>query len=283
VNDDLVRAADRLRSYLCYLKEAAPELSSPLESSAPLERAVTVNPSTWKPWFGAKPPSRATPRSALPPNVQCAAENLLGAIPSLHPNGARSQGIVNRQLLADLATAVAAYPDDRCLVTQLWIATMMWGSGTSNGRGPWRTYQSLASESTPGVLAEAFDSVRTAARTDAAHEAFAAVWSRFDIPGVGSAFFTKWMWVASLGDPEVRHRPLILDARVAQTLRCLVGPTDLRRAERYVRYLEIVERLVAELRVLGLDAEKLEFLLFWRPERGQDDHSLLGFLNCSPR
>ena len=91
----------------------------------------------------------------------------------------------------------------------LFVKTMMWGSGTRNGRGPRNTHKALDTPTTLSVLREAQELV-------AAGELAQAYQLHRRVPGVGPAFFTKWLWLmgASLERPKGTPQPLILDSRV---------------------------------------------------------------------
>src|SRR6476646_961537 len=64
---------------------------------------------------------------------------------------------IHRSELRDLARATwasgtCATPE---AIERLFVATMMWGSGTANGRGPRYTDEALSTRSVPGVLTDA--------------------------------------------------------------------------------------------------------------------------------
>ena len=100
------------------------------------------------------------------------------------------------------------FSDDKQL-SLLFVKTMMWGSGTRNGRGPRNTHKALKTPTTLSVLREAQELV-------AAGELARAYQLHRRVPGVGPAFFTKWLWLmgASLERPKGTPQPLILDSRV---------------------------------------------------------------------
>jgi hypothetical protein len=93
----------------------------------------------------------------------------------------------------------------------------------------------------------------------------------FRVRGIGPSFFTKWFWAVGLAT-TAGPRPLILDTRVAQSLRRLTGEewntTDRGAADRYADFVERVDHwaraLASDHDLVGVDAEKVEYLLFDR-------------------
>ncbi len=77
---------------------------------------------------------------------------------------------------------------------RLFTATMIWGSGTRNGRGPRNTCRALRAPSLAATLQ------RSAALVT--HEDFASAYVAARLPGVGPAFFTKWLWAVGLARPR---------------------------------------------------------------------------------
>lgn len=159
-----------------------------------------------------------------------------------------------------------------CDLIRLWVATMMWGSGTSNGRGPWRTAQGLADRDMPTVLDRTFGLVAEGRLRDA--------YSAFDIDGCGESFFTKWLWSAALADSTASPTPLILDRRVCDVLGIIYPPTTAWRqplgATGYVEYVDQMSTVVSTLQeTIGphMTAEKLEWLMFERPDGRSSDSS----------
>lgn len=152
----------------------------------------------------------------------------------------------------------------------------MWGSGTSNGRGPWRTAQGLKQPDLPDVL-------RTTAQRVAEGD-LGAAYTGFKVPGSGEAFFTKWLWATSLGQSD-QHRALIFDARVQETLRRLMegaeGWRERRGAKGYAGYVSLLHSAARELKPTfgGIDPERLEWLMFDRTSHdASNDRCLLSWL-----
>ena len=137
---------------------------------------------------------------------------------------------------------------------RLFLATMIWGSGTTNGRGPRYTKMALESAELDGVLA--------ATAILVAENRLAEAYRAFRVTGVGPAFFTKWFW--AVGSNRRGHQALILDARVWRSLGALgwnsiEAAGTRRRGERYVAYVEEMHDCA---RALSTDAEKIEIFLF---------------------
>ena len=80
----------------------------------------------------------------------------------------------------------------------LFVATQMWGSGTTNGRGPRYTAAALVDDRLVGCLTD----TRLLARENDTSSAY----QRFRVSGVGRSFFTKWFWSSTL-DPRDERAP----------------------------------------------------------------------------
>lgn len=154
---------------------------------------------------------------------------------------------------------LAGEPDDAGRVA-LFVATMMWGSGTTNGRGPRYTARALTDE-------RLIDTLRVTAEA-VGRDDLRSAYASFRVSGVGESFFTKWFWAASLADHPAR-RPLICDLRVRATLERLgwtLTPTGRRHAVRYDAFVTFVHEVASHLD-RGASAEQVEWLLF---ERSKD-------------
>lgn len=160
------------------------------------------------------------------------------------------QGTIDRKQLRALARRATTSDDRR----RLFVATMIWGSGTTNGRGPRYTKMALQSGTVDDVLAE------TAALAGAGR--LAAAYRAFRLPGVGPSFFTKWFWAVTSN--RRGRRALILDNRVWNSLGTL-GWNSIdaagtrRRGERYEAYVDAMHECA---RRLSTDAESIEIFLF---------------------
>ena len=85
---------------------------------------------------------------------------------------------------------------------------MMWGSGTTNGRGPRYTEAALSTENAVPTLIEVHHLI-------ASGEIAAAYNLHKRLTGIGPAFHTKWMWLMGRVTRTL-PTPLILDARVGR-------------------------------------------------------------------
>jgi hypothetical protein len=222
----------------------------------PLIRPVDVRTATWRPWLRDGGSHR--PKSYCPPCDEGRHAVALDVLDNLAPEvpGTADARITRR----DLLQYSGRLEDGDDALVRLWVATMIWGAGTSNGRGPWRTAQGLADGPLVGVLRDTADLVRT----DRISDAFRA----FRVRGCGVAFFTKWFWTVSLAAP-VGARALILDKRVVDCLNRMHRVSGIRgRAwwRDYPGYLDEVDAAVTRIssRYPGIDAEKVEYLLFER-------------------
>ncbi|MFF7177651.1 hypothetical protein [Streptomyces sp. NPDC008121] len=195
---------------------------------------VRFRPSTWRP--------RLEPHGAahvLDIGVGCA-------------DGRGGDRLLGR---GDLAALRDRAGDDPERLRDLFVAVMVWGSGTTNGRGPRYTAAALADPRLPAVL----DATRQAVRDGDPAEAY----RRFVLDGVGRSFFTKWF--AAVDDrPAPSPRALILDARVLHSLNAL-GWTTWQAAgtrhwpARYTAYITCMHTWAASF---GVTADWLEWLLF---------------------
>lgn len=200
-------------------------------------REHEFRPGTWRRWIGSFPAASTV-------------------IEEHATTEATAGGRISRADLAFLSAAVDESDDDS--FRQLFVATMMWGSGTSNGRGPRYTAAALDDEQlVPSLMV----SRRMILDGDPAR-----AYSSFRSRGVGPAFFTKWFWAAGL-DRDLDPAPLILDARVWAALGTLGWDSreaagSNRWAMRYVAYLKAMGRWVAA-GLPGVDnAEQLEQVMF---------------------
>lgn len=89
----------------------------------------------------------------------------------------------------------------------------MWGSGTTQGRGPRYTADALQDGRLVGTLVEVSHLI--------GEGNLAGAHRRFRISGAGSAFYMKFFWGFSLAMTDAPA--LILDRRVRETLARLTG------------------------------------------------------------
>ena len=201
-------------------------------------RTVAYRPATWRPWCISH-----TAASAI-------VDQFAGA--ETDPTGQ-----ITRADLVALSSTIGD-ADDTDGHVRLFVATMLWGSGTSNGRGPRFTGSALDD----GHLVPSLIETRSLILDGDPARAYAAFRSR----GVGPAFFTKWLWAAGL-DRDLEVTPLILDARVWASLRALGWDSreaagSKRWAQRYLAYLRAMARWSDELSPAVTTPEQLEQVLF---------------------
>jgi hypothetical protein len=235
-----------------------------LSSEGPLERKHDVHSASWSPWIVDGRQQKSNEVLPYPSEILKPAQAVLGRV-------ARGSSTVSRLDLVDLATQAQRSPNqpqrDEALVA-LWVATMMWGSGTTYRRGPWRTSQGLRLPQ----LHECLQTTRQLVVDGDLKSAFATLsYGPLKIPGCGEAFFTKWLWAASLSDPELPIRPLILDARVKATIKKATGQINwVKGADGYVSYCRtlhaVANQLTDSTKLAGITGEKVEWLLFDRNE-----------------
>ncbi|MEV3998807.1 hypothetical protein AB0K62_24530 [Streptomyces halstedii] len=198
------------------------------------QEGVRFRPETWRPW--------------LEPH---------GAAHVLDAGWERATGPgADRLIDRDGLTAVRARAgDDRDGLRDLFVAVMIWGSGTTNGRGPRHTAAALSDPRLPAVLRATRDSVREGD--------LGLAYSQFTVRGVGRSFFTKWF--AAVDDRASEcDRALILDDRVFRSLNALGWSSreaagTRRRPTRYATYVSTMHGWAREL---GTTADRLEWILF---------------------
>ncbi len=220
-----------------------------------------MNRETWLPWLrdGTRPGRRSA--YPLPP------ANSRPAVALLEDPRLRASTTSTEELAVDRAMLVALAGDatsaDPAALIRLFVATMMWGSGTTYGRGPRRTAEALSADNLADVLLETRDAVHTDDLVSA-HRAFS-------VQGVGESFFTKWFWTASL-DREDQRRPLILDNRVRAVLHRILGSHPSWKVHRggagYDAYVAVIHDAADALSPTfpHIDAEKIEWLMFDRSD-----------------
>ena len=148
------------------------------------------------------------------------------------------------------------------LIKELFVKTMMWGSGTTNGRGPRYTSKALKEGKPVEVLIKVRELLKSSQISDAydLHR---------QIPGVGPSFHTKLLWVIGSDIENLIPRPLILDDVVRKGLKA-IGWSSRKDAElyrlgkRYEAYLKACEVLASEVLASEKEctAEDIEYSLF---------------------
>ncbi|MET9809009.1 hypothetical protein [Streptomyces halstedii] len=206
------------------------------------QKAVRFRPETWRPW--------------LEPH---------GAAHILDAGWERATGpgadrLIDRDGLTAVRERAGADRNgdpggDADGLRDLFVAVMIWGSGTTNGRGPRHTAAALSDPRLPTVLRATRASVR---KGD-----LGAAYSQFAVRGVGRSFFTKWFAAVDDWGPEC-DRALILDDRVFRSLNALGWSSreaagTRRRPTRYTTYVSTMHGWAREL---GTTADRLEWILF---------------------
>lgn len=206
------------------------------------DRVHDFRPATWRPWIGGV----AAANSVL---EEFAAEET------------SSGGQITREQLDQLSRACDSGGQDD--LVRLFVATMLWGSGTSNGRGP--RYTAAALEEGSGLMPSLARTREMVLGGDPG-EAYVSFRSK----GIGPAFYTKWFWAVGLGR-DLSPTPLILDARVWASLGALGWDSrksagSRRWKDRYPAYLAAMEGWASNLADVN-DAEHLEQTLFQWADR----------------
>ncbi|MFJ9640076.1 hypothetical protein [Streptomyces sp. NPDC101178] len=203
------------------------------------QAAVRYRPSTWRPW--------------LEPH---GAGHVLG-IGKEATNGRHGDRELDRH---DVTALRSRAGDDPAGLRDLFVAVMIWGSGTTNGRGPRYTSAALADTRLEGVLRDTRASVRNGD--------LEAAYTRFAVNGVGRSFLTKWFAAVDDRAPDA-HRALILDVRVFRSLNALGWSSREAAGVSHwpTRYAVYVNTMHTWARELGVTADWLEWLLFDRNGR----------------
>ncbi|MFD0650992.1 hypothetical protein I1A49_21355 [Streptomyces malaysiensis subsp. malaysiensis] len=197
------------------------------------QESVRFRPSTWRP--------RLEPYGA--------AHVLDVGVGCVSPSGDR---LISRGDLVDLRDRVGDDPDG---LRDLFVAVMIWGSGTTNGRGPRYTEAALSDARLPTVLRTTRQAVRSGDLSGA--------YRQFVLNGVRRSFSTKWF--AAVDDRDVGcARALILDSRVLHSLNALGWSSwqaagTRRWPPRYATYVSSMHGWASSL---GVTADWLEWLLF---------------------
>jgi hypothetical protein len=162
------------------------------------------------------------------------------------------EATVSRPELRDLSQR-ADTNDERL---GLLIATLVWGRGKRNARMRDPILRTLTHPDRDRVLGRTADLARDGAVADA--------YEQWTLPGLGPAFFSKWLWAISSPVPE--KCSLVLDARVWATLRTIGW--DSRSAAgstkwplRYAAYVKACHGCAAALGP-KVSAEDVEYALF---------------------
>ena len=162
----------------------------------------------------------------------------------------------SRNSLKQLVTG-AFRDNDPQLISELFVKTMMWGSGTTNGRGPRYTNKALSDGKLVGTLIKARELLMKS-------DIPAAYDLHRQIPGVGPSFHTKLLWVIGSDIENLDPRPLILDELVWKGLKLMgwssiQAAKTLNRGRRYGAYLDQCSLLATQH---SCSPEDIEYSLF---------------------
>ena len=162
----------------------------------------------------------------------------------------------SRNSLKQLVTG-AFRDNDPQLISELFVKTMMWGSGTTNGRGPRYTNKALSDGKLVGTLIKARELLMKS-------DIPAAYDLHRQIPGVGPSFHTKLLWVIGSDIENLDPRPLILDELVWKGLKLMgwssiQAAKTLNRGRRYGAYLDQCLLLATQH---SCSQEDIEYSLF---------------------
>jgi hypothetical protein len=161
---------------------------------------------------------------------------------------------ITRTQLREIALD-ATHPEGR---RRLLVSTLVWGRGTKNGRMRDPILRLLGDRRLDDCLEE------TAGLAISGEAALA--YNAWDLPGLGEAFFTKWLWAAGSLRKD-SPRCLVLDRRVWRSLNEALGwfgfiaTGTRRRHERYAAYVDTCHRWASDLGN-NVDPEDVEWALF---------------------
>lgn len=177
------------------------------------------------------------------------------AIAAVLPKPANSFSRVDLMKLVPVAFSENGHQ----LISELFIKTMMWGSGTTNGRGPRHTNKALSD----GKLVATLIKVREFLMKSDIPSAYDL---HRQIPGVGPSFHTKLLWVIGSDIERLDPRPLVLDELVWKGLGAIGWSSvraaeTLRRGRRYLAYLKFCQQLVSDTEHTPEDIEYSLYLL----------------------
>jgi hypothetical protein len=150
----------------------------------------------------------------------------------------RSQGTIRRKFILDTYQDRAA--------TELFIATMAWGSGPDN-RGPAKADGILAQPQASAKI----EATVAAVREEGAAAAYRAYYAQNRLENLGAAFVTKLLYFAGYRS-QPRPRPLIYDSLVADAAAripsapLLPSSPESLMTSRYQRYCAWAEKMAEE-------------------------------------
>jgi hypothetical protein len=216
-----------------------------LAGAADRQSAVRFVPETWCRWLAQVPD----------PQLQMAATDtdaLLRWLEVALPK-------IDRPHLRHLATEGSG-PEANL---RLFVAVLVWGRGTSNGRMLPHMVRALGAANRDLVL--------KATAVAATERRLAGAYDGWTLPGLREGFFTKWLWASGTRSLKPGPVPLVLDSRVWRSLNnglgwnSLIAAQSFSWSDRYAAYCETIARWAAGLSEEGrmVSAEDLEFGLFY--------------------
>ena len=202
------------------------EVQAELQAASPDKHSVSYMAESWRPWF--------------PEDQEL--EYLCESYP----------GRISRGDIAELARQ-ARGRDDLESTRRLFLATLMWGYGTQDNRGPYRASLMCKDPRASRTLREVFSLVESG-DLERAYEELS------NVQTCGAAFTSKYLYFVGLGC-DIEPLPLILDSRVREALKTLLGLDVPRfpKAKEYLEYISAMSRWAKELRCRP---DSIEWFLF---------------------
>ena len=178
------------------------------------------------------------------------------AYPEIKSVVPKPPAFISRNDLKD--AAVSAFKlNDLSELPRLFVKTMMWGSGTTNGRGPRYTASALRRSDIAQLMMKIHEDL-TGGKIEEAYGLHKK------IHGVGPSFHTKLLWVVGSAIETKGLTPLILDDRVWAGLKRIgwnsrKSAGSRNRGKRYRAYLSACDFWAKENHC---SQEDIEFTLF---------------------
>lgn len=211
-----------------------------IRGGAERQAAVTFVPATWR---------RYVQEAASGGNARAVIADFEAVLAVLDSNS------VNRAQLRDFAQR--CQPADTSGLRQLFIATMIWGRGKKNGR----MMPGLARAIHHPALPQLLYATSKAESSAAAYRS----WKSGRLPGLEEAFFTKWLWAASMIE-TCEYQAFVLDSQVRKSLTnsinkgglawyCKTAAGTRRLDSRYQAYVDACVEWAASLDCSAADIE----------------------------
>jgi hypothetical protein len=178
-------------------------------------------------------------------------------------------GEVSRAQIREYAGSAKSSEDLR----SLFALAMIWGRGKANGRMKNHLISILGNRDLDRALASSMAELKMVGPA-----ASYQCWVDLRIPGIGPAFFTKWLWAAGCTNPA-GNQAFVLDSRVWASLRKLGWNSNEAAGSRIrsIRYGAYVESCVRWSEGLTrVSAEDVEWALFDWNGGSNRDSNLIG-------